>query len=59
MVAVALKTLNKILEMLFWLDVVQAIKLLWEILSQANHTGRLATPLWLNKEIFVHNSKGF
>ena len=23
-----------------------------------NLTERLATPLWLNKEIFVHNSKG-
>ena len=41
----------------FWFDVVQAINLLWEKFYQTNHTGRLATPLWLSKEIFVHNGK--
>ena len=38
----------------FWV----AIKLLWEIFYPTNPTERLATPLWLNKEILVHDSKG-
>ena len=35
----------------------QAIKLLWERFYPTNHTERLATTLWLSKEIFVHNGK--
>ena len=41
----------------FWFEFVQAIKLLWGEFDPTNHTERLATPLWLSKEIFVHNSK--
>ena len=40
-------------------DVMQAIKLLWEKFYPTNHTERLATTLWLSKEIFVHNGKDF
>ena len=57
MVVFILKTLEKNMENPFWFDVVQAIKVLWEKFYPTNHTERLATPLWISKEICVHNSK--
>ena len=56
MVVFTLKTLKENIENSFWFDV-QTIKLLWEKFYPTNHTERLATPLWLSKEIFAHNSK--
>ena len=56
-VSIYIENIEKNIENPFWFDVVQAIKLLWEKFYPTNHTERLATPLWLSKEIFVHNSK--
>ena len=35
----------------------QVIKLPWENIDPTNHTERLATSLWLGKDMFVHKSK--
>ena len=55
--SIYIENIEENMENPFLLDVVQAIKLLWEKFYPTNHTERLATPLWLSKEIFAHNSK--